>query len=797
MVSISKKEWFDKPVAAVPDELLELVGGRSFLAQALVRRGLIELPKARAFLDPDLYRPTPGVELPGMQEAVDRLQLTIANDELICVWGDFDVDGQTATSLLYSALLELGARVFYHIPVRSRESHGVNLDVLEQIFDPQKIDQDDPRWPKGSWPAPDLVLTCDTGVSSNEAVSFAREKGVDVLVTDHHDLPEVLPEAVAIVNPKLCPNNHPLRDLPGVGVAFKLIEALYEQLGVIADTSQYLDLVALGIVADVAEQKQDTRYLLQIGFGVLRKAQRTGLRTILEIADVDPAHLSEEHIGFVIGPRLNALGRLSDANLAVELLTTDDPARALTLGYELEKLNSQRQFLTSQVFQAALAQIEASPSLLEYPAIVLSHDAWPAGVIGIVAGKLAERFRQPAILIAITEGGLGRGSARSVEGIDISAAISTCKELLEGYGGHPMAAGLSVRAEIVDEFRIALSAAIMEMGPIPEGVLEIDATIELTSVDEGLVADIEKLAPFGQGNPPLILATQDVSTKSITKVGRDGDHLSLVVEDNAGSEKRLIWWGGGNSVGELPAGRYDIAYIVRSSTFRAKQDIQIEFVDFREVEGGEELPVDTKKIDIIDYRQAANPLAALVTLNEDGDIIVWGEAEACKKLAKMKVVAHRRDELAPTRNLVIWTTPPGSAELRQVLHKVSPETLYLFSDDPKFADLGAFMKRLSGLIKYAIHSYGGQLDLNQLAGLTGQRIPTVRAGIDWLTARGKISVMSDIGDSMTVVEGGTISKERSGDISDLLRDLLEETRAFRSYYSRVPCEFINGLYSEE
>ena len=796
-MSILKKKWLDKPKLAVPEELLEIVDGRLFLAQALVRRGFVDFPNARAFLDPDLYQPALGRELPGMQAAVDRILLAVTNDELICVWGDFDVDGQTATSLLYSALLSLGVRVFYHIPVRSRESHGVSLEVLGQILEPDKINQEDPRWPRASWPAPDLVLTCDTGVSANEAILYARERGVDVIITDHHDIPEVLPEAFTIVNPKLCPENHPLRDLPGVGVAFKLIEELYQQLGVNADTGQYLDLVALGIVADVAAQKQDTRYLLQRGLDVLRKAQRVGLRTMLEIADVDPAFLSEEHIGFVIGPRLNALGRLSDANLAVELLTTDDPARALTLGYELESLNTRRKFLTNQVYRAALAQIEAAPSLLEYPVIVLSHQTWPAGVIGIVAGKLAERFIKPAILITTSQGGTGRGSARSVDGVDISAAISECKELLEGYGGHPMAAGLAILPELVDEFREALAAVVTEMGPLPERVLEIDAYIELSSIDESLVADIEKLAPFGQGNPPLILASRDVSTKSTTKVGRDGDHLSLVVEDKRGFEKRLIWWGGGNSSGELPAARYDIAYIVRSSTFRAKRDIQLELVDFRLVEGGEELPADTKEINVIDYRQAVNPLAALVNLYEGGELLVWGEVEASEELSKMKVIVHSRCDLAPARNLVIWTTPPGSAELRQALLTVSPETVYLFAVDPKDTQSDAFLKRLSGLIKHAIRSYGGQLDLKQLAGLTGQRIPTIRTGIEWLIARGQINSVRYFGDSMTVVEGGIMPKESRVDLSELLRELLSETNAFRSYYKRMPLESINELYNEE
>ena len=794
---LSKREWLVKPEITVTNGLLKAAGGNSIVAHALVRRGISDVIKVRAFLNADLYQPAPPMTMPGMGEAVDRLQNAILSDELICIWGDFDVDGQTATSLLYSALLGLGARVFYHIPVRSRESHGVNLEVLQQILQPELITGGDPRWPSGLWSAPDLLITCDTGISSHEATAFALACGVDVIITDHHDLPERLPDSTAIVNPKLCPADHPLRDLPGVGVAYKFIEEVYRRTGRECDTEQYLDLVALGIVADVATQRGDTRYLLQRGLEKLRDAGRLGLRTLLEIADVNPANISEEHIGFMLAPRLNAMGRLADANIAVELLTTTDPGRALTIGYELERLNSRRRFLTDQVFRAALSQVEQDASLLDNPVLVLSHAAWPAGVIGIVAGRLVERFYKPVVLIATPEGEIGRGSGRSIQGVNISQAIAECRELLDGYGGHPMAAGLAIKPEHVEEFREMLSAAAVRAGEIPVSVLEIDNFVSLSEVDEVMVSDIEKLAPFGAGNPALVLASRGIRVKQVKHVGKEGEHLSIDVEDETWAEKSVIWWHGGGVAEGLPDGKFDLAYIVCSSTYRGKKEIQIELVDFRQIDEKSSLKSEKRAMDLVDWRHIEMPLANLIKVSEEVELLVWGEGEAEERLKKRGIIAHSRFEMKPAQNLAIWTTPPGIAEIREVLDKVETERIYLFAVDPQDVEFDNFVKKLSGLIKYAFLSYGGVLELDKLAALTAHRKVTVRKGIDWLVAMGILTIAKDGADQLIVQEGGVQDMEQVKRISNQLQELLDETNAFRAYYKRMQPDTITELNSAD
>ncbi|MEA3342433.1 MAG: DHH family phosphoesterase, partial [Chloroflexota bacterium] len=367
-------DWIEPSTIEAPEALRAAVGGHPLVAETLARRGFTELGAARAFLDPDYYEPAPSTALPGMVEAAERLERAIRQGEQICVWGDFDVDGQTSTTVLVSTLQDLGASAQYYIPNRQEGGHGVHIPILKRLI--------------GA--GVELVLTCDTGVTAHEAIAYAQAQGVDVIVTDHHDLPPALPDACAVTDPKLLPDDHPLRELPGVGVAYKLAQLLYERAGRAEEAAQYLDLVALGIVADVATQTGDTRYLLQRGLEALRRTERLGLQALIVVAELDPDRLTGEHIGFQLAPRLNSLGRLADATVAVEFLTTGDLSRARILASEMDGLNARRKLLCDQVFQGAQAQLERDPSLLVHRALVLSHPDWPAGIVGIVAGRLAE-----------------------------------------------------------------------------------------------------------------------------------------------------------------------------------------------------------------------------------------------------------------------------------------------------------------------------------------------------------------------------------------------------------------------
>jgi len=779
------KEWSEPRDVRVSHELQAAIGGHSLVAETLARRGFTAVEAAKAFLDPDDYRPAPPTDLPNLARAADRLEKAIRRGETLCVWGDFDVDGQTATTILVSTLRDLvarqgspqGAAVRYHIPVRQTESHGLNLPVLERLI------AEGVR----------LVLTCDTGVTDHEAIAYAQARGVDVVVTDHHDLPATLPQACAIVNPKMLPETHPLHELPGVGCAYKVVEELYSRAGRPEATAQYLDLVALGIVADVAVQTGDTRYLLQRGLAALRHTERLGLRVMMEVAELDPAWLSEEHIGFVLGPRLNALGRLADANVAVELLTTASLERARILATELEGLNAQRKLLCDQVFQAAQAQIERDPSLLEHSALVLSHPSWPAGVIGIVASRLAERYHRPTVLIATPPGEMGRGSARSIEGVHITAAIAAQREMLVNFGGHPMAAGLTIDPERIPDFRRALSRTITAADPKglgkPLGSLQIDGCLPLAELSLDLVEDLERLAPFGPGNPPLTLVSKGLFLASHTPVGRTGEHLQLIVEDEEGTAQRVIWWQGAGW--PLPQGRFDLAYIVRASNYRGQRDVQVEWVDARPIEEprpeglGETLRVSAE---IVDYRREPNPRQVLERLRAQEEVQIWSEAGA-----RAEIVGQDRYELKPARVLVVWTTPPGPAELRAVLEKVAPTTVYLFGIDPGLDHPETFLKRLAGLTRYALNSRQGRASVPTLAAATAQREAAVRQGMAWLAARGHLVMLSEDGDEIQLAEGNhTADPKGFQKPLGSLKALLEETAAYRAHFARADKEGLIG-----
>ncbi len=338
-------KWIDQ----VPSGAPPLPGLHPIVSDALKRRGITSPSLARSFLDPTFYTPTPAELLPGMEKAIERLLTAIQSRQKICVWGDFDVDGQTATTILVQALRAVDARVEYHIPVRATESHGVNFPVLKEII------------AGGA----QLIVTCDTGITAHESIQYARDHGVEVIVTDHHDLPVELPPAFALVNPKFLPIDHPLASLSGVGVAYKLAEWLLSEIDSRLPVSDLVDLVALGLISDLATLVDDTRYLAQMGIRALRENKRPGLAAMYEMAELNPANINESHIGFTIGPRLNALGRLGDANPIVEFFLTQDKQKAAVTASQLENYNAQRRLLTTQVYQAAEAQIRDDPSILE------------------------------------------------------------------------------------------------------------------------------------------------------------------------------------------------------------------------------------------------------------------------------------------------------------------------------------------------------------------------------------------------------------------------------------------------
>ena len=836
-----EKLWIELPDVDAPAEILEWLldrnsaeeadaagldqKGLQIVAHTLARRGLTSLEQVRPFLDPGEYQPCSPYELPGMQVAVQRLQQAIQAGETILVWGDFDVDGQTSTSLLVSVLRQLGAKVRYHIPVREHELHGVNIPVLSTLLEDQ------------SQEPISLVLTCDTGISAVAAIAYANQQGVQVLVTDHHELPPELPDALAMVNPNFLAEDHPLHSLPGVGVAYKLAEALFQTAERGEQVEQFLDLAALGCVADVAQLRGETRYLVQRGLKQLAQRHRTGLRLMMEAAEVPLGDINEEVIGFTLAPRLNALGRLGDANPVVEFLIGEDEDLARVFVARLDALNARRQLLTSQTLQGALAQIEREPELLEDPILVLSHPAWPAGVIGIVASRLVEQFGKPAILLAAPPGEAARGSARSVEGFDITAALrwvqantsaqpnthlteqskdvatganSEPTGIFYGFGGHRMAAGMSLPAERIPELRQRLRQAA-QLQELPQPTLQVDAFLDFSELSFDLAAQLERLAPFGAGNPHLVLASRNLRVQRSTRIGRGQEHLKIILKDENDLEREVLWWQSADLAAslDLEAHPIDLAYQLRTTSYQGKRQLQLTWVDYRTTplaDLGERL---TQRV-VVDRRNAAHPQPLLAKILEDQPhALIWAEAEALsairKRFPQAKLADRYQAEEAPV--LIIWTPPCCRSDLLQVLSAVQPAEVHLFNIAPESVQLEPFLQRLAGLVKYALRTQQGRVNLPQLAAATAQSMLTVRLGLDWLMAKGYLSIVEDEGEELVIASkreeksgaaGLTRFEEQVSQVAFIeelqpsahslslqISALLKEAAAFRAYYGRA------------
>jgi len=748
------KNWIEPEEINVPEDFYDAIGGHPLVSELLIRKGFTLIEDAKAFLEPACFKPSPSCDLPDLIPAVERLEEAFRHNEPLCVWGDFDVDGQTSTALLVSAFREMGGNVTYYIPFRDRESHGLNMPALERVI-------------AGNIK---LLVTCDTGVTGHKEIDYAMSHGVDVIVTDHHDLPDLLPSAFAVINPKRLDSSHGLRELPGVGCAYKLVEELYRRQGRESETWKYLDLVALGIVADIAVQTGDTRYLLQKGLEVLRNTERPGLGVIIENSGLNRSRISEEHIGFAIAPRLNALGRLSDANLGVELLITDNHERAVILAGMLEGLNLRRKVLCDQVLKAAMDQIERDRTLLDYSALVMSHQSWPIGIIGIVANRLADIYGRPVILLSTALKDIARGSARSVKGCNIYEAISAQKDLLTGFGGHTMAAGLSMNPEYIPDFRHALSVTLDDMSDTRIDNLYLSSYLPLCELSTGLVDQLQRLAPFGPGNELPVFVARNVFIKGWSRMGKKNEHRVLIVDDGTGQDYRVTWWQGASA--SLPEGRFDLAYRVRSVNYQGVKELQIEWIDVRTTEQ----VITPVVIDIVDYRHVDDGISVLLSLEHIKDIQIWSEADKT-------VSGKNRYELIASEILVIWTVPPGPEEVKAVLKTVKPSKIYLFGVNSVIDREDVFLKLLSGLVKYAIKH--GKVKIPFLAGATNSREIAVKKGLEWLSRKGYINISMTDGDEIFICEGNGKASNNTGELLYELKHILEETAAYRKHFLRA------------
>lgn len=501
-------------------------------ATVLVNRDIITLPDAQSFLNTSLNNLRPPFSLKDMEAAVNRIYKAIVDNEKILVFGDYDVDGITAVVVLLNFLRYVGADVSYYIPHRITEGYSIQPRHISQYARPHQVD---------------LIITADCGSGSHQAVEAANRFGIDMVITDHHNISEDIPPALAVINPKRPDCSAGLQNLAGVGVAFFLLICLRTHLREKGfwdeqpepNLKEYCDLVALGTVADMVPLIEENRILCKAGLELINAGHRPGLTALVEASAIRNQSPNAEDIAFRLAPRLNAAGRLDHAARAVDLLTAGDSDSAETTAHTLDLLNRKRQDLQKGILADIQRFIENNPSLLHRQSLVLSREGWHAGVLGIVASRLMQNYHRPVVLISLQDG-IGKGSARGVEGLNLYDALADCHSFLENFGGHAMAAGLQIREEKIADFQNAFESVIQRTTS-PDDLtpaIHIDCELDFTSISDDLIDELELLMPYGTGNPEPLFLARNVKVLNSKIVGQN--HRRMILSQASGYARTTI-----------------------------------------------------------------------------------------------------------------------------------------------------------------------------------------------------------------------------------------------------------------
>ena len=793
------------------EDLLQVADNSLVLAALLKRRGVHTAEQAKAFLDPNQYRATSAMELPDVDKALIRINQAIELGEHITVYGDYDVDGVTGTSVLLTVLKDLGASVDFYIPNRGQEGYGLNLKAVSILASKHRTK---------------LIITCDCGVSNFAEINLARSLGVDTLILDHHLLPELLPPAIAIVHPKLLSEDHPLYHLPGVGVAYKVCEAILIDRGQAEKADALLDFVTLGMIADLVPLIGENRYLVQIGLPELVKSERPGIRALLaQVKKSDDTDL----VGFGLAPRINAVGRLSDAKTAVELLTTSDTQLAEELSRQLNSENARRQEICEKIFLEAEQLINSRPELMSDPAIAIYKEGWHHGVVGIVASRLVEKHGKPVFIAELDkEENLVKGSARSIDGIDLFQVLKANEHLLTKWGGHKMAAGFSVAQEKAD----ALCRALVDTcnrqrnGDACGPVLDIDLIVEEEQLSIDLARTFIKLAPFGMGNKKPLLCLGPLLCQSVRTLGREGKHHRIMLKSPDGKVafESVMW----NSYGQIPSpdDLVDVVFTPEINAYNGRERLQLVLSDWRQSGKPEEvssevsgtmysaMPQTVIKQPSVESNlpvRAAIPEAPTASgirgslkstvsaqmnwkdLREhsDADGIV---RRALEKLgSELNIFAegsmvergfqrHDRCELATKPHLIVLQFPPSVKVFQEVLLSSQPKQVYLLgSTEGGFTEASVFVKQLLGMIRFAVGKYDGKVSGQKLAAAFGTTKMAVALGLSLLKKLNVIDWYAEDGEIYLDLFGSP-----SGPMEELieyrqLSDLLNQIDSFRKW----------------
>jgi len=566
-----KIKWNYKSSALSPAEINEFSQKNSIsyvMSTVLLNRGIKTREQIMQYIGKSLEGIHNPMLLPDIEQACRRIIQAIENKEKIVIYGDYDVDGVTSTSLLYSFLKENGADVKYFIPDRIRDGYGLNIKAINKI---SKL-------------GTRLLITVDCGITSVGEVELAKAQQMEVIVTDHHTCKERIPDAVAVVNPKRADSKYPFSSLAGVGVAFKLILGVTKLMGKSTKEcfDRYCDLVAVGTIADVVDLQGENRLIVDRGLKKLLNTENYGIRALLGVCGANDKSINSTTIAFGLSPRINAAGRMAHASIAVDLLLSQSDKEAYEIALRLDELNRERQRVEKEIFDEALEMIEKNSSFSDKKIIVLAKEGWHHGVIGIVASRITEQFYKPCILIAVEGNGKGKGSGRSVEGMNLFDALLASEEHLLQFGGHSLAAGLSLEMKNFDAFYECINKYIAEnLNEEPHKMLDIDCSVPPAFVSVANAKMLERLEPYGMSNPKPVFAMCGVKVVSAVTMGTDERHLRLKIE--AGDRIiEAVGFSFGHLAKYLNAGRLiDIAFNLEVSTYQGNERLQLMIKDIK------------------------------------------------------------------------------------------------------------------------------------------------------------------------------------------------------------------------
>lgn len=714
-----KKEW---KIHKISDKLKP----KTLVEKLLATRGIVKPADVKDFLNPLETKLTHPNAFTGMKKAVERLSKAIDGQEKILVYGDFDADGVTSTALLLRTFKELGANVDYFIPDREKDGHGLNSKVLVQLMTSKK---------------PKVVVTCDCGVSNVEQVQFLNSFKVDVIITDHHEAPEELPSAVAIINPKAqnaldeklsAKEIEHLASLAGVGVAFKLAQALLERYNKTEFVYDILPYVAVGTVVDVVPLIGENRYFVAKGLQLISSERHFGLKKLLESAGYTLEQgITSEQIAFGVAPRINASGRLDTVEDALKVLVSDNKQEIEMAIISLNNFNKVRQELCENIFLEADDMLKNEGN--NDNAIVLFNPKWHIGIIGIVASKLVEKYYKPTFLMTYSEETKQvRCSSRSIEGVNVYDVLSANAELFDGFGGHAMAAGLSFSSEknSFEEVKKAINSTINELldGQKLLPTLNVDLELVPDDVDGNLISDIERLQPFGAANPNPVFVLNNLTVLQKKLMGSNKNHLKLVVEDLKHNTYDCIWWSKGD-VSLVSGDRLDIAFCPQINTFNGSTTIQFILQDVHADNLKEEEEPElnnSSNIKIYDHRKKVNIFSSVEDYVKTSNLNIAVFAEEKDVLAKLKSYkslserVFNRKSAKKSDAVIFFDYPPCQEVFDDILEKTSPKFVHFMNYEVKNLDEKEFLKTFTGMLKFSYNNKCGKFDLERSAAFLAQ-----------------------------------------------------------------------------